>query len=249
MENLLASVSQHQRQHNGEQTKNRMRARALNGYWVFHAPVGYRYEKVEGHGKLLVRDEPVASIIQEALEGFASGRFDSQGEVKRFLDAQPAYDQNRKDGEIRFEEVIRLMRRVHYAGYIEIPNWDVSLRKGHHAPLVSFETWQKVQDKLDSKEKKAPARPDLNADFPLRGFVLCGDCAGPLTACWSTSKTGKRHAYYHCYTKGCPSHRKSIKKADLEGQFVAVLKNLSPPVALLKLAAAMFKRAWEIRGS
>jgi len=35
IENLLASVSQHQRQKNGEQTLNRMRARALNGYWVF----------------------------------------------------------------------------------------------------------------------------------------------------------------------------------------------------------------------
>lgn len=32
-ENLLASVSQHQRQKNGEQTINRMRARTLNGYW------------------------------------------------------------------------------------------------------------------------------------------------------------------------------------------------------------------------
>ena len=42
-ENLLASVSQHQRQKNAEQTRNRMRARAQNGYWIFHAPIGYRY--------------------------------------------------------------------------------------------------------------------------------------------------------------------------------------------------------------
>jgi len=41
VENLLASVSQHQRQKNSEQTKNRMRARIQNGYWVFQAPVGY----------------------------------------------------------------------------------------------------------------------------------------------------------------------------------------------------------------
>ena len=45
IENLLASVSQHQRQKNGEQTKNRMRARVMNGYWVFHAPPGFRYKK------------------------------------------------------------------------------------------------------------------------------------------------------------------------------------------------------------
>ena len=52
IENLLASVSQHQRQKNGEQTLNRMRARASNGYWVFQAPLGYRYERISGQGSL-----------------------------------------------------------------------------------------------------------------------------------------------------------------------------------------------------
>lgn len=68
VENLLASVSQHQRQKNGEQTINRMRARVQNGYWVFQAPVGYRYERVSGHRKLLVRDEPISADFP--LRGF-----------------------------------------------------------------------------------------------------------------------------------------------------------------------------------
>jgi len=41
VEHLLASVSQHQRQKNGEQTRNRMRARLQGGYWVLNAPMGY----------------------------------------------------------------------------------------------------------------------------------------------------------------------------------------------------------------
>ena len=69
VENLLASVSPHARQKNAAQTKNRMRARVSVGYWCFPPPVGYRFEKVEGHGKLLVRDEPVASVLLEAFEG------------------------------------------------------------------------------------------------------------------------------------------------------------------------------------
>lgn len=132
VENLLASVSQHQRQKNGEQTKNRMRGRALNGYWVFRAPIGYKFQRVSGHGNMLVRDEPMASIIQEALEGFASRRFETQAEVKRYLESQPIFPKDFEDGTIRFERVIRLMTRIHFAGYIEIPDWDVSLRKGHH---------------------------------------------------------------------------------------------------------------------
>lgn len=44
VEHLLATVSEHQRGKNAEQTKNRMRGRMLNGYWVFQSPIGYRYQ-------------------------------------------------------------------------------------------------------------------------------------------------------------------------------------------------------------
>lgn len=120
MENLLASVSQHQRQKNGEQTKNRMRG--LNGYWVFRAPIGYTFERLAGHGNILVRDEPMASIIQEALEGFATGRFETQAEVKRYLESKPIFPKDYPDGTIRYERVIRLLARIHFAGYLESPN-------------------------------------------------------------------------------------------------------------------------------
>jgi len=73
VENLLATVAQHQREKNGQQTYNRMRGRMMNGYWVFHAPVGYKFERSRNSGKIIVRDEPLASIVAEALEGYACG--------------------------------------------------------------------------------------------------------------------------------------------------------------------------------
>lgn len=68
VENLLASVAQHQREKNGEQVRNRMRARIMSGYWCFKVPLGFRYERKVGHGNMLLRDEPLASLIQEAFE-------------------------------------------------------------------------------------------------------------------------------------------------------------------------------------
>lgn len=165
VENLLASVSQHQRQKNGEQTINRMRARTQNGYWVFQAPVGYRYERASGHGKLLVRDEPNASILQEALEGYASGRFETQVEVKRFLERQPSFPKDLPNGEIRNQRIHDLLTRVAYAGYIEAPNWGVGLRKGQHEGLISFETFEKIQARLKSTAK-APGAQRHQRRFP-----------------------------------------------------------------------------------
>lgn len=86
VENLLASVSQHHRQKNAEQVKNRMRARMMSGYWIMKAPRGYKMQKRPGHGKVMVRDEPVASIIQEGLEGFALDRFSSPVELQAFFE-------------------------------------------------------------------------------------------------------------------------------------------------------------------
>ena len=245
VENVLAGAAQHQSEKNAEQTLNRMQARLMNGYWVFQAPRGYRYEKRNQQGKLLVRDEPVASIIQEALEGYASGRFESRSEVKRFLESQPLYPKDLPNGEIRWQRITDLLTRSLYAGYIEAPNWNISRRKGNHEGLISFAAFEKIQERMNGSAK-APARPDLNEDFPLRGFVLCADCDNPLTACWSAGQKAK-YAYYLCHSKGCTSYRKSIPRHKIEGAFSELLDGMQPSKSLYTLAKAMFKDVWDQR--
>jgi site-specific DNA recombinase len=216
----------------------------MNGYWPFSCPDGYRYEKQDGRGKMLVPNEPLASIIREALEGYASGRFQTQAEVKRFLETFPEYPRDSK-GELRFQKVTNLLTRVVYAGYVQAPEWDVALRKGHHEALISFETYQKIQGRIEGKAR-VPARKDLNVDFPLRGAVVCGDCGTPLTACWS-SGTGGRYPYYLCPKRGCASYGKSIRKSVLEGEFQTLLANLQPTENLVRVATAMFEDLWSHR--
>ena len=135
VENLLASVSQHQRQKNAEQVKNRMRARLMNGYWILGAPRGYRMDKRPGHGKMLVRDEPLASIIQEAMEGFATDRFSTPVEVKTFLEQQPAFPKDRKGG-VHMQRVLDILNRQLYSGYYDYPEWSIGLTQGKHEALM-----------------------------------------------------------------------------------------------------------------
>ncbi len=244
VENLLASVSQHQRQKNAEQVIHRMRARALNGYWVSSAALGYRYETVKGHGKLLVRHEPLALIIQEGLEGFAQGRFETQGEVKRFFESHAAFPKGR-DGTVHVQRVADILKRPLYAGYINLPDWDIHLHPGKHEALISFGTFTKIQERLAGKAK-VPARADINHDFPLRGFVTCGCCSKPMTACWSKGRSGK-YPYYLCDTKGCAVYRKSVRKEKIEAEFEALLMQLRPSEELYDLAMKMFKALWDNR--
>lgn len=117
IENMLASTAQHFRQKNREQTIARMTSRMRNGYYVTsRPPAGYKF--VKGNGKELRRDEPVASIVQEALEGFHSGRFATAGEVRQFLQNQPLFPKP-KSGILTHERVFVLLRCHTYAGMLD----------------------------------------------------------------------------------------------------------------------------------
>lgn len=243
VENLLASVAQHQSQKNSEQVINRMRARLLAGFAVFHPPPGYRWQRQKGGGKVLIIDEPTASVIREGFQAFADGRFTTQSELRRFLEQHPAYATN--SGRIKRSYIRTQLENPIYAGYVEHKPWGVSLRKGQHEPLISYETYQKLQARLAACSH-APSKASLGKDFALRGFVTCGDCDTPLYSCWSKGRT-KCYPYYLCQTKGCQSYGKSIRRDAIEGDFETLLQSMEPAPVLIDLVRTMMRDIWDQR--
>ena len=246
IETVFAAHGELEREQNGRQVIQKMKARVEQGFHVVHAPFGFKYEKSKRGGKVLVRDEPLASIVQEALEGYACGRFQTQVEVQRFLESRPEFPKDFKDGTIRAFKATRLLTRVAYGGYVHAPKWGISLREGQHEGLVSYETFDRIQARL-KEGAMAPARKDVDVDFPLRGFVECSDCGRPLTACYSKSATGAQHPYYRCFHKPCDNYGKSIRRDRLEGEFETLLKTMQPSVQVFEIAKAMFKDVWSQR--
>jgi site-specific DNA recombinase len=113
-------------------------------------------------------------------------------------------------------------------------------------PPTNSQTYEHIQARLHERAR-APVKKKIGIDFPLRGFVECGECGEPLTACWSRSGTGKKHPYYLCYNRDCASARKSIPRDKLEGEFVQIVARLQPSERMVTLAHAMFKDAWDQR--
>ncbi|HAT86677.1 MAG TPA: resolvase [Rhizobiales bacterium] len=246
IETIIAAQGELERKQNQRQVIQKMKARVEQGFWVFRAPAGYRYQRSKHGGKELVRDEPLASVVQEALKLFANGSLQTQVEVKRYLENQPAFPKDLPNGEIRAYRITRLLTQPVYAGYISAPNWNVSLRKARHEPLISLNDYNRMQDRIKSGGH-APARKDIGEDFVLRGLVSCADCGRPLTSCWSKSKTKKTHPYYRCYYKPCKSYGKSIRRAKIEGEFEQIIRSLKPAPSAFALASDMFKSAWTQR--
>lgn len=244
VETIFAAQGELEREQNRRQVTQKMKSRAEQGYFLTKPPIGYRYAVVAGHGKLLVRNEPFASIVAEALEGFAIGRFETKVEVSRFLEQQPAWPKNDR-GRVTDARVDELLKRPTYAGRLSIKAWGLNMIPAKHEALVSLATWIAVQERLKAPAK-APARRDLSEAFILRGFVTCDDCGKPLTAAFTKGRSAT-YGYYSCDTPGCPSCRKSVRKELMEEQFEELLRAMRPSEGLFNLAFQVFRDLWNAK--
>ncbi|MEP3918449.1 recombinase family protein, partial [Ascidiaceihabitans sp.] len=244
VETILAAQGALERKQNGRQVAQKMKARMQNGYWIHTAPIGFRYETFEGRGKMLVPNPPFDGIIREAFEGYASGRFRTQAEVKRFFESFPDFPRN-KHGEVKQQRVSDILSHSAYTGHICSENYGISWLKGRHTPLISLETFDKVQERR-AGSVKAPKRANIGDAFALRGIVTCACCDVPLRS--SVSKgNGGFYPYYLCQTKGCEAYGKSIKRDTLENDVGNIIKTLQPTRDVITMAKAMFRVAWEQR--
>ncbi|MEP2473393.1 MULTISPECIES: recombinase family protein [Rhodobacterales] len=117
VETIFAAQGQLERKQNARQVSQKMKARMQSGYFVHRAPVGYRYEAQKGRAKILVPNAPLSDIIREAFEGYASGRFQTQAEVKRFFEGFADFP-HLKNGRLTQQRVTDILTHPIYTGYI-----------------------------------------------------------------------------------------------------------------------------------
>ena len=240
METIHVGMGQFEREDNAQRVRRYQRMRLADGYWCLSAPLGYRSA---GKGNP-IEPNALAPIVKEALEGFASGRFESAAEVKRFIEKQPEFITSRKSPVLGNGRADGMLCNVLYAGYIDYPKWEISLRKAKHEPLIDYETFLAIQERLKGRTRTRSGN-DTEEDFPLRGFVLCDSCGRPLTGGWSRSKSGKKYAYYHCFKRGCERQGKSVPRQTIEDEFVKILSDLQPHKDVAKVAANMLRDLWD----
>jgi DNA invertase Pin-like site-specific DNA recombinase len=241
-EGVMALVSAYQRKANRRAVLQKMKARLEGGYWPFPCRLpGFQMVRDKEHGKILRRREPYASIVAEALRGYASGTFDNQVDVQHFLQMK------RINGSksVHLSVVRRILENsLLYAGWVEYLQWEVVARKGHHDALIPLEAHLKVQERLQGKAR-APARKDMDKDFPHRGFLCCGECGKLMTASWSKGRGGQ-YPYYRCIDSTCSYYEKSINRDKrIEPDFQELLAEVKPVPATVEFNKARLVRNWQ----
>ena len=224
-EHLLASVSQHQRQKNGSKPRTvcGRGCSAASGFSMRLLDIAISVSLLGAQS--LSAKSRLPLLFGQGLEAFASGKLGSQAEFKRFLESHEGFPLCRH-GFLTNEQANRILTRPIYAGYVESKCWGVSLREGQHEGVISLETFQKIQERLNGKPV-TPARADINEDFPLRGFVACGCCNHPMTANWAKGRN-KSYPYYVCRHRGCAKFGKSVARHQIDDVFEDQLRETTP---------------------
>lgn len=241
VETIMAAGAQLEREQNRRQVLQKMKARLEMGFYPFPSlPLGYKHIKLTASSNKVAPVDPEASVIREALEGYASGRFMEQLDVQKFLIGSGI----RGKRPIYLEQVKRiLVQSSFYAGLVEHAEWEVSVRKGQHEPIIDLATHERIQDKLTGKTK-THVKKFLNPDFPLRRFVLCSECRKPLTSSWSTARNGDKRPYYRCNQTGCVRKNKSIHRDEIDKDFSDILGRIRPSEAMLNATKEIVKDVW-----
>lgn len=235
--NMLASVAQFGSDQNSERTRAGMLQALKEGRWVWPVPRGFRFEKRGDKKSYVIWDEKEAvDYAQDIWQTFEKGIY-NQVEVINII--------NKRGYRWRLtkQSLSQILRNPLYAGLIRHRWLGDTVIKAIHKPLISEETFCRVQAILDGKHPTATTIRRNHPDFPLRNFVRCELCGQKLTGSWSRSHTKKRYAYYHCRTRGCAF--RGVRTHYVEGAFVEKLDEMRPSGAALGLFTAIVEDVWK----
>ena len=237
MEGILAAFNQFDNDVRSERTAVGMKAGFQLGKWMFKAPLGY-LNNGRKSSPSLIHDPERGHLVRQGFELYATGVHTKRDVLNMITSAGLRTAKGKKVSPQTFNQM--LLKPV-YAGWLQVDGWGERVR-GDFEPLVTQETFDKVQALLKGKQISLTPRLRSHPDFPLRWFVKCGCCGRPLTASWNRGHGGKLYPNYRCQNGQCKAV--SVTKKDLERGFVEFLEQTQPKPGYLKLFKEVVLDVW-----
>jgi site-specific DNA recombinase len=159
MEGVLAAFAQFDNDVRSDRTRAGMRMALNMGRWTFYAPLGY-INAPRALGKSLMPDPERGPIIRRVFDEYATGRFTQL----QILEQATAWGlRNRLGRQLTSQTIGTLLRNRLYAGILEVPDYGVRGKRGDFDPLVTEETFYRVQAVLSGRP---PQRRGVVAGAP-----------------------------------------------------------------------------------
>jgi hypothetical protein len=210
MEHVLASFAQFDNDVRSERCRAGMKSRALEGCWVVNAPIGYVNHKDElKRPTLMYGDKDTVKAIRKFFDEYMTGKY-RQDEALQV--AKGCGIRTRSGGLLSRTGAIGMLNNPVYAGIVKSNLTDNRPIQGVHPAIISEEQFRAVQDILAGRRRNYAKPLRFKILYPLKRFLVCGQCGKSLTGSASTGGSGNKHAAYHCMycTKKRNGNRVSI---------------------------------------
>jgi site-specific DNA recombinase len=218
MRRTLANMASFYTEQQSVDVREGLARRVREGWFVGHAPYGYRNARKDGRGVIEIDPQPAANVRRIfhlyahenlTLDGLVE-RVQSEGLV--FRSSTPKFPR---------ATIHVILRDRSYIGEVKHRGgW----YPGKHKPLIDRPTWDRVQALLGENNYHSH---ELTYGGEL---IRCGHCGLPITGECKSKKTRKgiqSYVYYRCarYTK--PGHpRTRIPEANLDRQMLAIFDRM-----------------------
>ncbi len=239
LENVLASFAQFDNEQRADRCRRGMVARAMEGCWVSHAPIGFKnYKLPDKRPTLILADDDTVKKVRRFFNEYLSGKYTQSdaGKVAKLCGI-----------DISRSAAIVMLNNVTYAGYIRNKLTDNKLIKGLHFEnsIISLVDYDKIQLILSGRRRSFAVPITKDNKFPLKKFIKCSNCLLPLTGSGSKGRT-KYYEAYHCprCTKKRDGVTVRIGKEVAHQKFEALLADLVPTEWALAVFKEIVVRKW-----
>ncbi len=184
-------------------THDGLKRKYEQGEWCIPAPIGYDTVRINNVRKIVLND--YGKKLRKAWEWKLEGYKNEEIIVMLEKIGIKTYKQR----------LYKIFKNPFYCGLIAHGILDGKVVEGKHEPMISKETFFKVNDiRLSSTKYGVPHKRE-NEGVPLKVFLKCADCAEPLTG---YIVKAKNLYYYKCRKVGCKCNKsaKEMHKLFLE---------------------------------
>lgn len=205
-----------------------MRESRVLGNLTSNPPLGLKREWLTRTDSRIVLDPERAPYIKKIFEMYDQNKLLS--EIVETVNSDGFRTQ--KGNKLNLNQLLRILKNIKYAGFVPVDE-ETEPAPAAFDRIIDIDLFNRVQERLKGKARSSPSKYIKDRpEFPLRRYLLCAHCSKPITGSLSTSKSGKKHPYYHCRTKGCAG-KGSTRPENLHSIFSMVVSKFELDPSLL----------------
>ncbi len=192
-----------------EEVKKGMLEKAEQGEFPGKAPLGYSNDKIR---KLVTVDAKYAPLVVKVFREYRSGEH-TLASIRDIVSQEGwRTPSGRKFSKSMIEFVLK--NPFYFGDFL----WKEKQYRGNHEPLISRDTYDRVQEVLRVRSKPRSGRKE----FVFRGLLTCKYCGCAIVA---ESKKGK-YIYYHCTQAKGKCDQPWVREEVIDSQMAEILRTI-----------------------